>query len=223
VKSELPVLTENQKKLLGSTNVIPDLVAQMANNNAGVNEHDLTDVGRDAEWRAAAIWDSAKDERFAAFLWPRAARAMRRHISRVRGRNVRKQGGLIDVSHDHIEVAPLRGNVLHDSPEEAREHVLGYLGGIFEACRVGFVSMASIAPANEDELHDRMEEEQARANLATDIERLGSKGIVLKLRHLDELPWEQVAARLERSEASVKRDAQKAIDTLAAERLAATG
>ena len=60
---------------------------------------------------------------------------------------------------------------------------------------VRWLSEGSIAPS-EDELHEHAERERRRASLRAAFDEMGDQGKVIRLRHVDGLEWDEVAARL---------------------------
>lgn len=211
----LPRLTKEQEDLVRTSTVVPRLARRMSRRTAYLTEDELKSVGYESECRCAARFEPTRKVPFEAYSYTVVHLDMRKAIGKERTKQRREVTGTLDASYEYLERYRDPGDLFSDTEADSRRQLREFAEGIMGAVLAQFLSEASRAPT-EDDLQEHGDRERKRARVRSALEAIGQQGRVLALRYLEGLPWEDVAARLGASSATVRRDHDAAVRLLVA-------
>ncbi len=216
----LPRLTKEQEDLVRRSTVVPRLARRMSRRTSYLTEAELASVGYETECRCATRFEPARNVPFEAYSYTFVHLDMKKAIGKERTKQRREMTGTLDASYEYLERYRDPGDLFADTEADSRRQLREFAEGIMGTFLARFLSEASQAPS-EDDLHERDDRGRKRVRVRAAVEAMGEAGRVLSLKYFDRLTWEEVAARVGSSSATVRRDHDAALRTLAA-RLAGT-
>jgi RNA polymerase sigma factor (sigma-70 family) len=204
VSAARPDLAKVQARELARSTVVSRLTARMAPKGAPLKAEDLFSIGHEREVRAAGSFDPERGVPFEAYTYPLVHQEMVRAIGHARGISEREQSGHFDATYEFLGRAEETGNVLMDSDEQSRAHLADHYAGMLGTMLATTISSASLAPS-EDELIDNHDRPRLRAKVAEVLDAQGEAGTVIRLRYLESLTWNDIAAQVGMSARTAQR------------------
>lgn len=213
-------LTKEQANLVRNSNVVPRLVRRLSRKTRRFTAPELTSIGNESECRWVTKYDPARDVPYPAYAYCFVHLDMRRAIGEERDRQLRERSGLMGPGYEFLERAKDPGRLFDDTPEDQRTHVRQFGEGIFGVVLARLLSESSLPPS-EDELAADTDRRRMIANVRRVVEEMGETARVLVLKYLDQMNWDEVAAKLGTSVSSARRAHDEALRLLTARVVAA--
>lgn len=191
-------LTTAQLALVERSRVVEPLARAMARRTHSLSFDELRSIAHESLLRAAQLFDPARGVPFDGYAYRFVRLDLQRAIGEE-GTRSRCELALLTVGYDALEsIEP------PDPFATSQEHagvLADALDGMFAEMLAGYLGAASRG-LSEGELAAALD---GPARFRRAVDALGTRGDVLRLRYLEELPWEEVAMRLQVSLATARR------------------
>lgn len=211
----LPRLTKEQEDLVRRSTVVPRLARRMSRRTSYLTEAELASVGHETECRCATRFEPARNVPFEAYSYTFVHLDMKKAIGKERTTQRRELTGTLGASYEYLERYRDPGDLFADNEADSRRQLREFAEGIMGTLLGRLISEGSQAPS-EDELHSHRDWETKRERARAALLAMGERGRVIVLRHLENQAWDEVAATLGASSATVRRDYDVALRLLVA-------
>jgi DNA-directed RNA polymerase specialized sigma24 family protein len=191
-------LTGAQLALVERSRVVEPLVRVMARRTSSLSADELRSIAHESLLRAAQLFDPARGVPFDGYAYRFVRLDLQRAIGEE-GTRSRCELALLNVGCDALESIeppdPFATSQQHSSA------LSGALDGMFAEMLAGYLGAASRG-LSEADLAAALD---GPARFRRALDDLGARGDVLRLRYVEELGWDDVAARLQISLATARR------------------